>query len=198
VLRDYRQTGRLDDPGAWLFNEWIRRAPPFTGALFSDPFDPSRPLETPRVLNTANPDVLQALGAAVKSLRDHGVALNATLRQTQHAPQSKDIPIHGCWQCYQRVDAANETPISVPGPAGILEHGPYGQVTNGPNMILTMELRKDGPRAEGILAPSQATDPTSRWYANMTRLFSDKRWVRLRFTARELARDRGARRTRLP
>jgi len=198
VLRDYRQTGTLDDPGAWLFNEWIRRAPPFTGALFSDPFDPSRPLDTPRILNTANPAVLQALGAAVKSLRDHGVPLNATLRRTQHAPQSKDIPIHGCWQCFQRVDAANETPISVPGPAGILEHGPYGQVTNGPNMILTIELRKDGPRAEGILAPSQATDRTSPWYANMTRLFSKKGWVRLRFTAGELARDRGARETGLP
>jgi acyl-homoserine-lactone acylase len=191
-------TGNLDDPGAWLFNEWIRRAPPFTGALFSDPFDPSRPLDTPRVLNTGNPDVLQALGAAVKSMRDNGVKLNATLRQTQYAPQSKAIPIHGCWQCFQRVDAANGTPVSVPGPNGILESGPYGQVNNGANMVLTIELRKNGPRAEGILAPSQATDRTSPWYTNMTRLFSKKRWVRLRFTARELASDGRARQTRLP
>ena len=71
-------------------------------------------------------------------------------------------------------------------------------MTNGANMVLTIELRKDGPRAEGILAPSQATDRTSPWHANVTRLFSRKRWVRLRHSARELARDPGARRTRLP
>ena len=64
--------------------------------------------------------------------------------------------------------------------------------------MLTTELRQSGPRAQGILTHSQASDPTSRWYSNMTSLFSKKRFVDLRFTARQLARDKGARRTRVP
>ena len=60
------------------------------------------------------------------------------------------------------------------------------------------ELRQSGPRARGILTHSQASDPTSPWYSNMTSLFSKKRLVDLRFTARQLARDKGARRTDVP
>jgi acyl-homoserine-lactone acylase len=65
-------------------------------------------------------------------------------------------------------------------------------------LVLTTELRERGPRARGILTYSQASDPTSPWYSNMTKLFSKKRWVDLRFTARQLARDTGARRTSVP
>lgn len=43
-----------------------------------------------------------------------------------------------------------------------------------------------GPRSQGILTYSQASDPTSPWYANMTKLFSRKRWVKMRYTPAEL------------
>jgi acyl-homoserine-lactone acylase len=192
VIAAYGQspTGNLGDRGAWLFNEWIRRAPAFTGPLFSDSFDPSRPLTTPSLLNDADPAVLQALGEAVRSLRQHGIPLSATPRQVQHAPQSRRIPIHGCLLCFQYIQAANETP----GP----QYGPYGQVVYGSSLVMTTELRKSGPRSRAILTYSQATDPTSPWYANMTTLFSRKRWVPMRFTARALARDRGAMRINVP
>ena len=191
VLASYGQTGNLDDPGAWLFIEWFRRTPGFiTAGLFSDAFDPSKPLTTPSKLNTANPAVLQALGAAVKNLRDNGVPLNASLRQTQYAPQSKQIPIHGCLGCFQSIQASNGTPGVQP--------GPYGQAVQGSSLVLTTELRKSGPRAQGILTHSQASDPTSPWYSNMTKLFSKKQWVDLRFTPRQLAKDTGARRTEVP
>ena len=36
------------------------------------------------------------------------------------------------------------------------------------------------------------------WYSSMTNLFSRKRLVDPRFTARQLARDKGARRTDVP
>ena len=190
VLASYGQTGNLDDPGAWLFIQWFRRAPGFTAGLFSDAFDPSKPLTTPSKLNTANPAVLQALAGAVKDLRDKSVPLNATLRQTQYAPQSKQIPIHGCAGCFQSIVGSDGTP-------GIF-NGPYGQVVQGSSLVLMTELRQSGPRAQGILTHSQASDPTSPWYSNMTSLFSRKRLVDLRFTARQLARDKGARRTHVP
>jgi acyl-homoserine-lactone acylase len=43
--------------------------------------------------------------------------------------------------------------------------------------------------SEGILTYSQATDPTSRWYSNMTKLYSRGKWVKLPYTASELGRD---------
>ena len=58
---------------------------------------------------------------------------------------------------------------------------------------MTTELTKRGPRSQGILTYSQATDPTSPWFANLTRLYSQKRWVTMRYTRAELRADRGAR-----
>ncbi len=49
VMRDYRGTGRLVDPGAWLFTTWVNDIP--TGIPWLDRFDPSNPLNTPRVLD---------------------------------------------------------------------------------------------------------------------------------------------------
>jgi acyl-homoserine-lactone acylase len=164
--------------------------PGFTAGLFSDAFDPSKPLTTPSKLNTANPAVLQALAGAVENLRDNSVPLNASLRQIQYAPQSKQIPIHGCAGCFQSVLASDGTP-------GIL-NGPYGQAVQGSSLVLVTELRRSGPRAQGILTHSQASDPTSPWYSNMTSLFSKKHLVALRFTAGQLARDKGAHRTHVP
>ena len=77
-------------------------------------------------------------------------------------------------------------------------NGPYGQVANGSSLVLATELRRSGPRAQGILTHSQASDPTSPWYSNMTSRFSKKHLVDLRFTARQLARDKGARLTHVP
>jgi acyl-homoserine-lactone acylase len=164
--------------------------PGFTAGLFSDAFDPSKPLTTPSKLNTANPAVLQALAEAVNNLRDNSVPLSASLRQTQYAPQSKRIPIHGCTGCFQSIQASDGTPG--------LGNGPYGQVVHGSSLVLTTELRQSGPRAQGILTHSQASDPTSPWYSNMTSLFSKKHLVALRFTAGQLARDKGAHRTHVP
>jgi acyl-homoserine-lactone acylase len=62
---------------------------------------------------------------------------------------------------------------------------------------MTTELTPSGPVAQGILTYSQASDPTSPWYANMTRLYSRQRWVPLRFTPAQLAQDHGARVTTL-
>lgn len=57
-------------------------------------------------------------------------------------------------------------------------------------MVLTIGLTERGPRGEGILTYSQATDPTSPNFENMTRLFSRKRWVPMRFRPAQLRQDR--------
>ena len=194
VLSHYGRTGNLDDTGAWLFGEWLRRAPSGP-ALFKDAFDPANPLETPTQLNTKTLGVLQALAAAVSNLPSNGIALDATLRHVQKATRAtRDIPIHGCLGCFQYIIAADGDPNANEPPRG----APYGEVIAGSSLVMTTELNKAGPRSWGILTYSQATDPTSPWFANMTRLFSAKRWVPMRFSPSQLGADRGARAIRLP
>ncbi len=185
ILRSFDNTGNLDSPGAWLFAAYQRRAP---GGLsfWSDSFDPANPLTTPNQLNVANPDQLRALGAAVQELRDNGVALGSGMRGVQVATRgSRRISIHGCGNCFQNINSSNGSASA---------NAPYGEVIQGSSMVLATELRKRSPIARGILTFSQATDPTSPWFANMTRLFSEKKWVKLPFTPEQV---RKAKRTRV-
>jgi acyl-homoserine-lactone acylase len=172
VLSSYDNTGNLDSKGAWLFAAYQRRAPSGAG-FWADQFNVADPLNTPNVLNAADPEQLTALGEAVTELRDHGIPLDSGLRGVQVATRgNKRISIHGCGGCFQNINSSN-------GEASF--NAPYGEVVQGSSMVLTTKLTKRGPHAEGILTYSQATDPTSRWFANMTKLFSKKRWVELRF-----------------
>ncbi len=189
VLQAYDATGNLDSEGAWLFAAYTRRAP--SGADFwADQFDPANPLSTPNRLNAANPAQLEALGGAVRELRRRGIALDSGMRRVQVATRGgRRISIHGCGNCFQNINSSNGEPSF---------NARYGEVVQGSSMVLTTRLTPRGPRGEGILTYSQATDPTSPWFANQTRLFSRKRWVPMRFSARALAADRGRTRLRLP
>jgi acyl-homoserine-lactone acylase len=183
ALAGYKKTGNLDDKGGWLFSEWSRMAP---GAGFwKDSFDPNNPLTTPSILNTDNPALLTALADAVNELRANNVALDAPYSAVQHTPRgSLNIPIHGCSTgCFNAISASNGLSTNP------VTQAPYGEVFTGSSLVMTTELTKKGPQSQGILTYSQATDPTSPWFANMTKLYSQKRWVKLRYTARELAGD---------
>ena len=54
---------------------------------------------------------------------------------------------------------------------------------SGPGGILAVDDHsaeiRPGPVSEGILTYSQASDPASPWYGNMTRLYSRQQWVKL-------------------
>ncbi len=68
---------------------------------------------------------------------------------------------------------------------------------DGSSLVMTTELTAHGPVSQGILTYSQATNPKSPWFANMTKLYSEHRWVSLPYTAAQLAHDRGAHTTTL-
>ncbi|MEA2468496.1 MAG: acyl-homoserine-lactone acylase, partial [Thermoleophilaceae bacterium] len=191
ALAAYNKTGNLGAKGGWLFSEWNRMTP---GAGFwSDSFDPNNPLSTPSKMNTDNPAIYTGLADAVNSLRANNVPLDATYGAVQHTPRGKSrIPIHGCSTgCFNAITASNGLSTSP------VSQAPYGEVISGSSLVMTTELRKGGPVSEGILTYSQATDPTSPWFANMTRLYSKKRWVKLRYSRRDLARDKHLTETRL-
>ena len=56
---------------------------------------------------------------------------------------------------------------------------------------MTTELTPRGPVSEGIVTYSQATNPASPYYATMTKLYSQKKWVPFAYTARQLAALKG-------
>jgi acyl-homoserine-lactone acylase len=180
ALAGYNRTGAEDAKGGWLFSEWNNN---YTkGVFWANPFNPRAPLSTPSGLNTANPDTLQALADAVLELGEHGIALNASYGQVQHATRGRSkIPIHGCdTGCFNAIYASDGLSTSP------VDQAPYGEVYDGSSLVMTTQLNPGGPTSEGILTYSQATDPTSPWYANMTHLYSRERWVKLAYTQAQL------------
>jgi len=185
ALAGYDKTGDLNANGGWLFSEWAAYAP--SSNFWSDSFNPTQPLTTPSQLNTANPAILQALADAVVNLQTHKIPLDASYGQVQHATRNgTKIPIPGCdTGCFNAIYAADSQ-------GGPLDAAPYGEVYDGSSLVMTTELTPHAPVSEGILTYSQATNPNSPWYANMTKLYSQKSWVPLRYTPAQLAQDHGA------
>ena len=189
ALAGYNGTGKLDASGGWLFSVWSDLDT--DAQFFSTAFNPTQPLTTPAGLNTTSTAApLKWLADAVLNLQAHGVAVNASYGQVQHAPQSKRIPIPGCigessgqgMGCFAAIYAADDTPATT----GPVNGGSYGEVVDGSSLVMTTQLNPSGPVSQGILTYSQASDPTSPWYENMTKLYSKGEWVKLPYTASAL------------
>lgn len=192
ALAHYNGTGKLNAKGGWLFSVWNDLDT--DSDFYSTGFNVAHPLTTPTGLNTVAPaKPLTWLADAVQNLQAHHVALNASFGQVQHAPQSRRIRIPGCsgessahgMGCFNAIYSPDGTPAT----AGPVSGGPYGQVNDGSSLVMTTQLNRRGPVSEGILTYSQASDPTSPWYSNMTKVYSRGRWVKLPYTAAALTAD---------
>jgi acyl-homoserine-lactone acylase len=62
--------------------------------------------------------------------------------------------------------------------------------------VMTAAFDSNGrPHGEAILTYSQSENPESEHYADQTRLFSQKQWVPMRFTEKEIRGDANYKRT---
>ncbi len=178
------ENGDLDASGGWLFEVWYADAP--GSGFWKVPFDVKHPLTTPYGLDTSNPKLLQALADAVQELDAHHIALSASYGQVQHVTKGHlVIPIHGCSTgCFNAIypSRATNDPF-LP--------GNYGEVGDGSSLVMTTALTPSGPVSQGIVTYSQATNPASPWYSNMTKLYSAKRWVHFPYTPSQLAAQPG-------
>jgi acyl-homoserine-lactone acylase len=178
ALRGWDLRDDLASTGAHVFREFMLRRPPDWLAV---PFDPAHPVRTPHNLDRANPAVLQALGEAVRVLQDNGIPLDAPLGALQSEPRGTErIPIHG-----GRDEEGVFNMIIAPfqGPAG------YPKVVHGSSFVMVTGFTAAGPRSQAILTYSQSTDPTSPFFADQTRMFSRKQWVRMRFSEADIRAD---------
>jgi acyl-homoserine-lactone acylase len=174
------ENGDLGAAGGWLFEVWYEL--PFSGTFWKVPFQVKHPLRTPYGLNTSNPEVLRNLATAVLDLKAQHIPLTASYGQVQHSTKGSDvIPIHGCATgCFNAIYPGS-------GNSNAFYPGDYGEVGDGSSLVMTTELTPKGPVSEGIVTYSQATNPLSPYYANMTKLYSHKNWVPFAYTGKQLA-----------
>jgi acyl-homoserine-lactone acylase len=182
VLARWDLHDNIDSRGALLFRRFATRALAAQGGPFATPFSASDPVNTPRDLNTNNPQVQQALADAVTDMQGAGLALDAPLGQAQYDIRNGErIPIHGGPGTVGVFNAINVTWNPSTAYAGVPHGSSYVQVVH-----LT---GAECPDAHTILTYSLSVDPTSPWYSDQTRMFSRKQWVRFRFCAADIAAD---------
>ncbi|HVE68381.1 MAG TPA: penicillin acylase family protein [Solirubrobacteraceae bacterium] len=185
VLERWDRRDDLDSRGAVLFRRWATRALASVGgvvsnpATFRQPFDPEDPVNTPRGLNTSNPQVGQALADAVNDLRSSRIPLDARLREYQSERRGNQaIPIHGGpggHGVFNAIAAA-----WVPGKG-------YPDVNHGSSFV--MVARPDGRCSDmrTLVTYSQSENPESPYSGDQTRMYSRKQWNDVPFCAHELA-----------
>jgi hypothetical protein len=143
-------------------------------------FDPADPVNTPRGLNTGNPQVGQALADAVKELRDADIPLDAKLRDYQSESRGgEQIPIHGG-----------------PGGLGVFNaisatwNGKgYPDIVHGSSYVQAVQLTGGCPNARTILTYSQSVNPRSPYFSDQTKMYSRRAWNPMRFCAKEILSD---------
>jgi acyl-homoserine-lactone acylase len=185
VFANWDLHDNLDSKGAVLARRFITRARGAQNGPYSVPFDATDPVNTPRGLNTSNPQVQQALGDAVADLRGANIPLDAPLRGFQYEKRGDlAIPIHGG-----------------PGTDGVFNainvswtpQGGFPNVPHGSSFVQVVHFPPGKSCAQNrtILTYSQSTNPNSPYFGDQTRLFSKKRWLNPPFCPMQLRKARG-------
>jgi acyl-homoserine-lactone acylase len=126
----------------------------------------------------------------VSDLESSGIPLGAPLGRYQYVVRNgQRIPIHGGRGDPNGVFNA----INAPWVAG----KGYPGVPHGSSFVMAASMAGRCPKVSTILTYSQSENPTSPHYADQTRLFSRKRWVRDRFCEAQIAHDPNLRVIRL-
>jgi acyl-homoserine-lactone acylase len=177
----------VDSTGAHIFTEFFMRLP---GQLVWEvPFDPARPLETPRDLNERNPQVVAAMREAIAYLRSQNVPFDAGLGDLQVAGDegAPPIPVGG-----GEGETGNANVVSSRDAVANLDR--LYPISYGSSHIQAVAFTDNGVEARTILTYGQASDPTSPYSSDQTRLFGRKKWVDFPFTGAEIRNDPGFRR----
>jgi len=179
VLAGWDRRGNVDSVGAHIWDRfWDELKDVPADVRYVTPFDPKRPIETPRGLRADAPAVEQAFAAAVRLV------------------QASPIPLDAPRSAYQYLNNADGTKIPLAGGCGpqgyftivctqITEQGPVGGV-HGNSYIQVVGFDDAGAVPYTLEVPSQSTDPASPWYRDYTKAYSEKRWHRVPFTDAEI------------
>jgi acyl-homoserine-lactone acylase len=203
VLDGWDRRVDLASVGAALWREFIDS---FSGAelvdagpLWANAFDPADPFGTPNGLS-ADPAIVTRLVDAADRLRAAGFDIDVPLGDLQFTERSGErIPIHGGNGAegvsnvvgYGRNTTTTEEGLAradvVDGSRSLTPDG-Y-PIANGTSFIYALEFTADGPVAQAFLTYGQTGDPSSEFFSDQTRRFSEKDWRTLLFSDDAIASD---------
>jgi acyl-homoserine-lactone acylase len=147
-------------------------------------FDPANPVHTPRGLDLQQTGVTEALHAALlasaEQLSKAGLTSESRWGDIQVSTVgTQQTPIHGG-----------------PGILGVynaMQTVPRGngkrEVVSGSSYLQVVSFDERGPHAQGLLAPSESTNPESPHRRDQTEAFSKKQWAVLPFTEQQIQAD---------
>jgi acyl-homoserine-lactone acylase len=144
------------------------------------PFDPARPITTPRGVNGNAPLAQHALADAVRFFQTSHIPLDIPLGDAQRAGS---VPLPGCPDhegCFNVIES--------PSPE-LSADGSYPGTLTGSSFIMAIELTRNGPVTRTILTYSESANPDSPHHTDQTILFSRKQWVTERFTQVQIHAD---------
>jgi acyl-homoserine-lactone acylase len=184
VLRLWDGRAGIGERGEVLWREYWKALQP---APWLTAYDPADPVNTPTRFNPFDARVLAALTTAVDDLKSKGIPLDVPLGELQAEPRgSTRIPIPGCTDqegCFNVISTNRD------------DKGRYDPYT-GSSFVMTAAFDNKGrPHGAAVLSYSQSENPRSPHYADQTRLFSRRKWLRMRFTEGSIRRDRNYKRT---
>jgi len=190
VLHDWDGRSNTDSVGTHIFEEFVARLPgPPVDAVdpvWLTPFDPADPLDTPRDLNVADPQVVQAMADAIASLRERGIPFDATWGSLQVAGDRGAPPIPLGGGTGDSVGNANA--LASRWARDNADH--YRPITYGSSHIQAVSFLPGGRvDARTILTYGQSENPRSPYSSDQTRMFSRKQWVHFAWTDAQIRRD---------
>ena len=175
VLARWDRTYQVSSRGGHIFREFVRDG----GLKFADGVDPARPLTTPRKLDVANPQVLQALARAVARLQTAGIALDAELGSLQTARRGAlRIPVPG--------GASNDGVFNYMDVSPLTDRAYDARGATG--LFYFVEL---GPtiRSRGMLVYGVSSDPDSRHFADQMKAYGAGRIADWKFNEADITAD---------
>jgi acyl-homoserine-lactone acylase len=188
ALHDWDGHSNADSRGYAIFEAFIANvsALPTQTGVWRTPFDPNDPLNTPRDLDTTNPQLTQAMQDAIDTVRSEHIAFDAKWGTVQVAGDrgAPPIPLGG-----GTGDAAgNANALASRWAHDNTDHA--RPVTYGSSHIQAIAFLSGGRvLARTILTYGEAEDPSSPWSSDQTRMFAHKRWVHFAFTPRQVRRE---------
>jgi acyl-homoserine-lactone acylase len=203
VLAAWDTRYNADSVGAVLWREWL--AAIGDDSMWDEPFDPKRPLETPRGLAAApakGPDpVVTALETAVATLDrakvDWETARLAHVQFTMKGSERIGVP-GADWRAGSTNPAfysgSNSTLLPAMD-AGTLVNSTTGltdkgyPVNYGTSFLMVVGFEDDGPQADAIMTYSASSDPASPWFADQTRMYARGQWRPVLFRPEAIQRD---------
>ncbi|MDF5946469.1 penicillin acylase family protein [Pseudomonas aeruginosa] len=182
-LAQWDRGANLDSGSGFVyFQRFMQRFAELDGA-WKEPFDAQRPLDTPQGIALDRPQVAtqvrQALADAAAEVEKSG------------------IPDGARWGDLQ-VSTRGQERIAIPGGDGhfgvynaiqSVRKGDHLEVVGGTSYIQLVTFPEEGPKARGLLAFSQSSDPRSPHYRDQTELFSRQQWQTLPFSDRQIDAD---------